>query len=74
MLFLLSRFSSLRGVSEARLSGALYSLRDCPPDKDALGSATWTLLHTVAAQYPEKPDPQQRKDVGEFIQAFAKVL
>ena len=31
--------------------------------KEDLGRSTWTLLHTMAAQYPDKPSKRQRKDV-----------
>ena len=27
----------------------------CPPDRSGLGSATWTLLHSVAAYFPSRP-------------------
>lgn len=33
----------------------------CPPDITELGRATWTLLHTMAAYYPENPSPQQQE-------------
>ena len=31
--------------------------------RDELGRATWTFLHTLAAQYPERPTSSQKKDV-----------
>ncbi|KAG5391440.1 hypothetical protein IGI04_021403 [Brassica rapa subsp. trilocularis] len=34
-----------------------------PVTKEELGKATWTFLHTLAAQYPEKPTRQQKKDI-----------
>lgn len=36
---------------------------ECPPDKDALGRATWSFLHTTAAYYPERPTPTQRANM-----------
>ncbi|KAL9333622.1 hypothetical protein Peur_073761 [Populus x canadensis] len=37
-----------------------------PVTKEELGRATWTFLHTLAAQYPEHPTRQQKKDVKEL--------
>ncbi|CAA2967255.1 FAD-linked sulfhydryl oxidase ERV1 [Olea europaea subsp. europaea] len=37
-----------------------------PVTKEELGRATWTFLHTLAAQYPDKPTRQQKKDVKEL--------
>ncbi|KAB2635999.1 FAD-linked sulfhydryl oxidase ERV1-like [Pyrus ussuriensis x Pyrus communis] len=38
-----------------------------PLTKEELGRSTWTFLHTLAAQYPDKPTRQQKKDVKELI-------
>ncbi|CAI7734659.1 unnamed protein product [Closterium sp. NIES-54] len=38
-----------------------------PATKEELGRATWTFLHTLAAQFPEKPNKQQQKDAKEFV-------
>ncbi|XP_063705570.1 FAD-linked sulfhydryl oxidase ALR [Culicoides brevitarsis] len=40
---------------------------DCPLDKDQLGAATWSFLHTMAAVYPEKPEKQQIEDTKNFF-------
>ena len=32
---------------------------ECPVDKDELGKQSWTLLHTMAAYFPEKPKAEQ---------------
>jgi len=37
-----------------------------PISKEELGRATWTLLHTLAAQFPDKPTKQQKRDVKEL--------
>lgn len=39
----------------------------CPVDKDELGRSTWSLLHTMAAQYPDKPTSGQKQQVVQFI-------
>lgn len=35
--------------------------------KEEVGRATWTFLHTLAAQYPEKPSRQQRRDAKNLV-------
>ena len=35
--------------------------------KEELGRATWTLLHTLAVQYPQTPTKQQQKDVKTLV-------
>lgn len=35
--------------------------------KEELGRATWTLLHGIAAQYPDHPSRQQKKDVKQLV-------
>lgn len=39
----------------------------CPPDVEVLGRATWTFLHSLAANYPDSPSPQEQKQVSSFI-------
>ena len=35
--------------------------------REELGRATWLLLHTLAAQYPDTPSKQQKKDVTAMV-------
>ncbi|CAA0282714.1 FAD-linked sulfhydryl oxidase ERV1 [Arabidopsis thaliana] len=44
-----------------------------PVTKEDLGRATWTFLHTLAAQYPEKPTRQQKKDVKELMTILSRM-
>ncbi|KAJ5153106.1 Mitochondrial FAD-linked sulfhydryl oxidase ERV1 [Penicillium canariense] len=46
---------------------------DCPPDVEQLGRSTWTLLHSMAATYPEKADTQQQQDMQGFLKFFSKL-
>lgn len=41
--------------------------------KEDLGRATWTFLHTLAAQYPDKPTRQQRRDVKELMSIMTRL-
>ncbi|GMH17929.1 hypothetical protein Nepgr_019770 [Nepenthes gracilis] len=44
-----------------------------PVTKEELGRATWTFLHTLAAQYPERPSRQQKKDVKELMAILSRI-
>ncbi|KAJ3673942.1 hypothetical protein LUZ60_005934 [Juncus effusus] len=44
-----------------------------PLTKEELGRATWTLLHTIAAQYPDQPTRQQRRDVKELMAIISRL-
>ncbi|KAI8985497.1 ERV/ALR sulfhydryl oxidase domain-containing protein [Pilobolus umbonatus] len=46
---------------------------ECPADVKTLGRHTWTLLHTMAAYYPEQPTPDQQNTMKQFIHSFAEV-
>jgi FAD-linked sulfhydryl oxidase len=46
--------------------------KNCPADVATLGRHTWTLLHTMAAYYPEKPEPKQKESMKTFFESFAQ--
>eukprot|EP00249_Psilotum_nudum_P022225 c28422_g2_i1 orf=702-1481(-) len=41
--------------------------------KEELGRATWTLLHTIAAQFPARPTRQQQCDVKELMAILSRI-
>jgi len=45
----------------------------CPPDRSELGSASWSLLHSVAAYFPENPTSSQREDASQFLTLFSRL-
>ena len=45
----------------------------CPPDVEELGRSTWTLLHTMTANYPERPSFQQQSETKQFLGLFGKM-
>ncbi|KAH6614765.1 thiamine diphosphate-binding protein [Chaetomium sp. MPI-SDFR-AT-0129] len=47
--------------------------KDCPPDVEALGRSSWTLLHSIAATYPPTPTPQEQSDIKGFLRLFSKL-
>lgn len=46
---------------------------DCPPDVERLGRSTWTLLHTMAANYPSRPSQAQQQQTKSFISLFSNL-
>eukprot|EP00250_Pteridium_aquilinum_P006242 c16201_g1_i1 orf=43-993(+) len=49
------------------------ALAPAPASKEVLGRATWTLLHTLAAQFPEKPTRQQQRDAKELMAILSRL-
>eukprot|EP00588_Corethron_pennatum_P014585 CAMPEP_0194265410 /NCGR_PEP_ID=MMETSP0169-20130528/660_1 /TAXON_ID=218684 /ORGANISM="Corethron pennatum, Strain L29A3" /LENGTH=166 /DNA_ID=CAMNT_0039005867 /DNA_START=113 /DNA_END=613 /DNA_ORIENTATION=+ len=45
----------------------------CPPTKDAIGISTWTLLHTTAAYYPEKPAAADRAAAENLVASLTRL-
>jgi hypothetical protein len=54
-------------------SSGTSTSEDSEVRKAELGRATWTLLHMMAAQYPERPSRQQQRDAAAFINTLARV-
>lgn len=46
---------------------------DCPPDVEALGRSSWTLLHSMTATYPATPSPAIQQQTKGFISAFSNL-
>lgn len=66
--------SSLTAAAAAAASDASTIPRpDCPPDVEALGRSSWTLLHSIAASYPEAPSRAQQSDLLGFVGLFSRL-
>lgn len=63
----LMNLSSKRPTPSLQSKQQIQQPAHCPPDVEVLGRATWTFLHTLAANYPEKPSVQQQKEMSGFI-------
>lgn len=50
----------------------MASKHGCPYDKDDLGKSTWGLLHTMAANYPDKPTAKNIEEVSTFFSLLSK--
>ncbi|KAJ5197970.1 uncharacterized protein N7498_007087 [Penicillium cinerascens] len=46
---------------------------DCPPDVEQLGRSTWSLLHSMAATYPEKANTEHQDNMRGFLKFFSKL-
>lgn len=53
-------------------SSKAYPKED-PPDVNQLGRASWTLLHSVAAKYPNSPSDTQKQEMKQFMTIFSHV-
>lgn len=47
--------------------------KQCPLDREELGNATWKLLHTIAANYPDHPTPADAHSVATFITSLSQL-
>jgi len=54
----------------SEVAGASDSL-SCPPTKDAIGNSSWTLLHSMAAWYPQRPTSDEQSKMKNFIEALS---
>ena len=54
-------------------AAATKSRKDCPPDVEELGRATWTFLHSLAATYPDVASPAEQKQMSSFLSIFSNV-
>eukprot|EP00555_Chaetoceros_dichaeta_P002797 CAMPEP_0198251068 /NCGR_PEP_ID=MMETSP1447-20131203/2032_1 /TAXON_ID=420782 /ORGANISM="Chaetoceros dichaeta, Strain CCMP1751" /LENGTH=186 /DNA_ID=CAMNT_0043936013 /DNA_START=161 /DNA_END=721 /DNA_ORIENTATION=+ len=43
----------------------------CPVTKDELGKSSWTLLHSMAAWYPEKPTKVEETKMAQLMEAIS---
>lgn len=46
------------------------AIAPCPPDREELGRHSWTLLHTMAAYFPEVPSAAESAAALGFMQAL----
>lgn len=63
----LSGFPRTNLASSRPISTSLGTPVEQYTSREDLGRATWLLLHTLAAQYPDTPSKQQRKDVTAMV-------
>jgi Erv1 / Alr family len=65
--------ASVVGTSERAISKEKYSVDDvCPPSSAKLGRSTWTLLHTMAAWYPDAPSETDQTSIKSFFTTLSR--
>jgi len=47
------------------------SSMSCPPTKDAIGKSSWTLMHSMAAWYPEKATKYEKNKMEQLMEAIS---
>ena len=67
-----SAFRNMTQKSSISNSSGSSNREQCPPDVAKLGAAGWTILHSMAAWYPEMPNVHQRDQMKHFMFAFAE--
>ncbi|CAI5743453.1 unnamed protein product [Hyaloperonospora brassicae] len=45
--------------------------KECPLDRQELGTATWGLLHSIGIYYPDEPSPEYQAKAKSFIETLA---
>lgn len=60
------------GVASTTATATNYR-KDCPPDVEQLGRATWTFLHSLAATYPDVASPADQKQMSSFLSIFSNI-
>ncbi|KAK0714312.1 ERV/ALR sulfhydryl oxidase domain-containing protein [Apiosordaria backusii] len=68
-----SQAKTMTALSTGKPLPVVKKRTDCPPDVVALGRSSWTLLHSIAATYPERPTPSEQSDVISFMKLFSKL-
>ena len=59
------------GATAKPKATSLAYAKDDPPDVEQLGRSLWTLLHLIAANYPEEPTTKQQRDLLLFLGLFS---
>ncbi|KAL2652238.1 hypothetical protein R1flu_020366 [Riccia fluitans] len=60
-------------LQEAEMVASEKSEINSAVSKEELGRATWTFLHTLAAQFPDQPTKQQQRDVKELMAILTRI-
>mmetsp|Transcript_13196 Transcript_13196/g.17267 ORF Transcript_13196/g.17267 Transcript_13196/m.17267 type:complete len:223 (-) Transcript_13196:76-744(-) len=56
----------------AKASSSMTDDAPCPPSSGQIGKGSWSLLHSMAAWYPDEPTRQDQQSITQFFDAFAR--
>ncbi|CAO1614358.1 unnamed protein product [Sympodiomycopsis kandeliae] len=65
--------SPMAGLGAAAAAGTTTTstpASPCPPDVEELGSQSWTLIHSISANYPDAPSEIQKQALTQFWNAL----
>lgn len=62
--------TSTSSKTEETIAGGFK--KEEPPDVEQIGASSWTLLHSIAATYPEQPTNTQQSELKQFMKLFGK--
>ncbi|BBM97760.1 mitochondrial FAD-linked sulfhydryl oxidase [Marchantia polymorpha subsp. ruderalis] len=60
-------------LEESPLDSSESSEVNSAVSREDLGRATWTFLHTLAAQFPDQPTKQQQRDVKDLMGILSRI-
>ena len=63
---------SMAELQEMRLKYDSKKSTECPPASASLGKSSWTLLHSMAAWYPDIPTEEQQNRMKNFYTTLAE--
>ena len=66
-------FMSSKGSTAGSSTTMTHAGKDCPLDKNELGRKSWSVLHTIAAYYQDRPSVPQQQDMSNFFHIWSRV-
>jgi len=67
------RSHSSQGSTVDKAPKEVIKAVECPMDRDEVGRATWGLLHTLAAYYPNEPSTEQQVHAELLMRSLAQL-